>query len=157
MASFNYTIKEAIDATSFNIKNNTTDVAVQLTLTVTPSLTGITYTKTIAVGAELAAFNSDNGLDISVVSGLSFPLTDDVYTFVLSGAGYDDTTVVMGFYQVIGDAVISESINYRYYMEKYQKDIIIEKVRLLRNLRFSTDTGDLQSFQQNLLQLQNTK
>ena len=157
MASFNYTIKEAIDAMSFNIKNNTTDVAVQLTLTVTPSLTGITYTKTIAVGAELTAFNSDNGLDISAVSGLSFPLTDDVYTFVLSGTGYDDTTVVMGFYQVIGDAVISESINYRYYMEKYQKDIIIEKVRLLRNLRFSTDTGDLQSFQQNLLQLQNTK
>ena len=63
----------------------------------------------------------------------------------------------MGFYQVIGDAVMKESINYRYYMEKYQKDIINEKVRLLRNLRYSTDTGQLESFQQNLLQLQNTK
>ena len=157
MASFNYTIKEAIDAMSFNIKNNTTDVAVQLTLTMTPSLTGVAHTKTIAVGADLTAFNSDNGLDISIISGLSFPLTDDVYTFVLSGAGYDNTTVVMGFYQVIGDAVMKESINYRYYMEKYQKDIINEKVRLLRNLRYSTDTGQLESFQQNLLQLQNTK
>jgi len=28
---------------------------------------------------------------------------------------------------------------------------------LLRNLRYSTDTGQLESFQQNLLQLQNTK
>ena len=59
MASFNYTIKEAIDAMSFNIKNNTTDIAVSLTLTITPSLTGVTHTKTIAVGTELTAFNSD--------------------------------------------------------------------------------------------------
>jgi len=156
MSTFNITIVEAIDASSFNIKNNDTAITTDIVLTIASVTNAQSGTYTIT-GTDLTAFNSINGLNIGSIIGINNPYPDDMYDFTLSTTGYDTLSLSMGFYQVIGDSTMKESLNYRYYQDKYLRDIINEKIRLLRNLRYSTDTGNPQAFQQNLLQLQNIR
>ena len=59
-----------------------------------------------------------------------------------------------GFFAPSKNAVVQNSLGYQPEWEYPAKQAIQEQVRLLRNLQFATDTGDIESFQMNLDELQ---
>ncbi len=63
-------------------------------------------------------------------------------------------SVIMGFAAIITREVMRDSLTYHPSQEKQKKEWILEQMRLLDNLKYSADTGNLQFFQDNLTQLQ---
>lgn len=134
---------------------------ITVSLEMTARNTEYVYTYTIAslsaddivallAGKELfpTDFTGDNSIDTATV----FP--DDVYDVIYTVDTNDSNTKVVGFGAVVEEAVIKDSLGYNPDWDYATKDTINEKVRLLRNLKFALDTGDIDSFQINLEELQ---
>lgn len=153
MATISFNVLESSDAGSFTITNTGDDVATDpITLTVTDP-EGDDYTFSIA-GTDLTAFNSADGLEVTTTDlSYSGDFEDGIYVFTLND-GVDDSEITEGFAAVITDSVMTESLAYRVYETKAQKDYINEKMRLLNNLAYSASVGSTDKFTENLEILQ---
>lgn len=105
-----------------------------------------------------------NGIEI-FTHDIDFPsekFTDGIYDFRLWVKDtFDDEyysgSVVMGFCAVITGEVMKSSLSYKTSEKRTYKEWLLERMRLLDNLRYSADTGNLQHFQDNLTTLQRLK
>jgi len=94
---------------------------------------------------------SGTGTD-EVTTEETFP--DGVYDFLYEVESEETSSLdSYGFYANDKQQVIKNSLGYQPEWETATKATINEQIRLLRNLGFATDTGDMESFQINLDEL----
>ena len=94
---------------------------------------------------------SGTGTD-EVTTEDTFP--DGVYDFLYEVESEETSSLdSYGFYANDKQQVIKNSLGYQPEWETATKAVINEQIRLLRNLGFATDTGDMESFQINLDEL----
>ena len=83
---------------------------------------------------------------------------DGVYsakvTYNVEGDSYESEEEWFGFTAVITNNVVKSSLNYSLEQSVQQREWILEQHRLLSNLRYSTETGNIEHFRRNLEQLQ---
>lgn len=115
------------------------------------------------IGGSIATWT--NGIEI-FVHDLSntvedrFP--DGIYDFrvqVISTTDdeYLSDSLVMGFCAIITGEVMKDSLAYRVSSKKTYREWLLERMRLLDNLRYSAETGNIQHFEDSLLTLQRLK
>ena len=151
MAEVKFNVLEAADATSFNIyKDQTADITPTGAVTLTIGIPDGTSTEISLDAEDIAAINSDDGLDITGT------FVDGVYTFTLTDAdeGFDESSITEGFAAIITDAVSKELLSYRVYLTEAQKSWMNEKWRLLNNLRLASSVAASDKFTENLQVLQ---
>jgi hypothetical protein len=97
-------------------------------------------------------FSLTSGSGTNLLSGVSvFP--DGVFDIVYTVEHDTAPTKTVGWGAVVTEAVVKDSLGYSPDWDYVTKDVTNEKVRLLRNLSFSLEIGDIQSFQINLEEL----
>lgn len=98
--------------------------------------------------------------------GVEFPISsddpwdtifeDDAYRFLITLTTTSGTCTSrrdFGFYALIKEAIMMESLTYRPNFDKLRRDTFWEKIRLLDNLFISTETEQIRHFQDNLNRL----
>ena len=95
------------------------------------------------------------------VQDISYPkdrFNDSIYRLRITATTASDTYTTewyyFGFASIIAGEVMRTSLDYHPSESKQKKEWILEQQRLLTNLRYSAETGNLQYFDENLLQLQ---
>lgn len=88
-------------------------------------------------------------------------IKDDAFKFELI-IKFDDDTIRktkrdFGFYALIKEEVMKESLSYRPEMQRTKREIMWEKLRLLDNLFYSTETDQIIHFMENLARLKKLK
>ena len=172
---FKFDVEEAPDAktitfydtTGYNILGSlsnpegwTTDLIADIaTATLTMEVDSRSYTYNLPVGA---GFEVDwaNGIPITL-SDLAYPelsFEDGMYDFTVNitfGANpAKEENIVVGFFAIILGKVMVKSLQYREGNSKEHREYILELNRLIDNLYYSTQTGQLDYFQSNLAQLE---
>lgn len=134
---------------------------------------GGTYYYQLDISNTDVLYSLEEGIDLSpsdlaYASGSEDELTgeteypDGVYEFTFNidtdyssePYTYTNDPTSEGFASIIIGEVIREALNYRIYLDYKSKDEILEKVRLLNNLYFSSQIGSTTAFSENLEQLQ---
>ena len=95
-----------------------------------------------------------DGVEIFKIKDTSDIFIDGAYEFIVY---FDDEEVSsrgFGFAALIKAEVMTLSLNYRPDMDRRLKELIQEKIRLLDNLHYAGQTGQIEYFVENLTQLQ---
>ena len=117
----------------------------------------ITYIYELPVGWDLRAI-WEAGVEIFVneVGYSDMKFRDGIYSFQIEyNTIYEpekqySQPIIVGFASIITERVIKDALIYTPQLEKSKKDYIRETMRLLSNLKYSADTGQLQYFEDNL-------
>lgn len=160
---FKFFIEESADANSFVFYDLTGDYDVNINPTGwgTPNFD---YGDVTSASLSMRLFGTDEVIPIQLpldattwVNGIDIPretkLEDGAYEFKLI---INDETVAtrdFGFYAQIKEEVMFESLSYRPERERVYRELIWEKMRLLDNLFYATETNQIKHFQENLAQL----
>lgn len=177
----NFSIEEAPDAESFVFIDNTGEYS--LTNPANPTNpTGWTAGMiSDLASAELTMESNDGTISVTYVlptgagfkdqwaQGIEIFAGDIGYPGTLFEDGIYDFTVTLNFTvegthvfddvfgfsaQIVGD-VMKEALAYREAQSKSHREYVLERVRLMNNLYYAAETGQLEYFQLNLDQLQN--
>ena len=95
-----------------------------------------------------------DGVEIFKNEGTPDVFEDGAYEFTVY---FDDAAMSsrgFGFAALIKAEVMTQSLNYRPDMDRRLKELVQEKVRLLDNLYYAGETGQIEYFIENLKQLQ---
>jgi hypothetical protein len=175
-----FKIEEAADALSFVFTDTTGDYDAQLNPTGwgTPNIGHVNVVEANLLirfqDGEVYSYPFDlvggnlnywtNGVEIFTydVNFIGDTFTDGVYDFRLQvidnfNEEHLSDALVMGFCAVITGKVMKESLSYKISDKRTYKEWVLEKMRLLDNLRYSAETGNLQHFQDNLSTLERIK
>jgi hypothetical protein len=96
------------------------------------------------------SLTSGTGSDV-ITSAEVFP--DGVFDLIYTVGSDTAPTKTVGWGAVVTELVVKDSLGYSPDWEYATKNALNEKVRLLHNLQFSLQIGDIQSFQLNLAEL----
>lgn len=129
------------------------------TATLTIDVDGATYTYNLPVGA---GFEVDWAAGVPItIADIAYPelsFEDGVYDFTIDitfGANpAEQENIVVGFFAIILGRVMVKSLEYREGNSREHREYILELNRLIDNLYHSTQTGQLDYFQSNLVQLE---
>jgi hypothetical protein len=117
-----------------------------------------TYLYNLPVGPDLRAM-WEAGVEVFVqdIAYSDLQFKDGIYSFQIEYTSFDNPSVkiysqpvIIGFASIITERVIKDALIYTPQLQKSKKDYIRETMRLLSNLRYSADTGQLQYFEDNL-------
>ena len=108
-----------------------------------------TITAAVALWAE--------GVEFFKTSAGGDTYEDEAYkiTVTILGTGGEtfSTTIDYGFFELIKSYVMVQSLTYTPALPRRTKDLILEKIRLLDNLVYATETDQIQYFKDNLERL----
>lgn len=160
---FKFFIEESADANSFVFYDLTGDYDVSANPTGwgTPNFD---YGDVVSAGLSIRLFGTEEATLFQLpfdattwVNGVEIineaKLEDGAYEFNLIVNDEIVATRDFGFYAQIKEEVMLESLSYRPERERVYRELIWEKMRLLDNLFYATETDQIKHFQENLAQL----